>query len=249
MEPSVLLILIAVVAFATYFQTVTGYGLSIIVIGVTSNFDLLPLSQAASIISLISLVNCALALPPRKWESIDWSIVRIVSLSAIPASIVGVLLLGYLSDQAANALQLVLGISIVLAAGQSLFQPTPFKSKSSALSFLSYGSVAGLGGGLFGMPGPPIIFLMYRQPLDITAIKLILLAIFFFISLFRELYLVASGGVNVDNYLSAALALPVIFLMTWIGHKYPPKLSPIAIRRITFTVLIVLGVLLIVASV
>ena len=249
MDVGVLLVLILVVAFATYFQTVTGYGLSIIVIGVSSNFDLLPLSQAASIISLISLVNCVLALPPKKWASIDWSIVKKVSLSAIPASVLGVVLLGYLSHQATNTLQLILGLSIVLAAGQSLFRPAPFKQISSTASFLSYGSVAGLGGGLFGMPGPPIIFLMYRQPLDMASIKLILLAIFFFISLFRELYLIVAEGFQADNYISAVLSLPVIFLMTWLGHKYPPKLSPVAMRRLTFFVLIVLGSLLLLASI
>ena len=225
MDVGVLLVLILVVAFATYFQTVTGYGLSIIVIGVSSNFDLLPLSQAASIISLISLVNCALALPPKKWGVIDWSIVKKVSLSAIPASVLGVVLLGYLSHQATNTLQLILGLSIVLAAGQSLFRPAPFKQISSTASFLSNGSVAGLGGGLIGMPGPPII------------------------SLFRELYLIVAEGFQADNYISAVLSLPVIFLMTWLGHKYPPKLSPVAMRRLTFFVLIVLGSLLLLASI
>ncbi|MDO5678875.1 MAG: TSUP family transporter [Pelistega sp.] len=248
MDPSVLLVLILVVAFATYFQTVTGYGLSIIVIGVTSNFDLLPLSQAASIISLISLINCALALPPKKWASIDWAIVKIVSLSAIPASMLGVALLSFLSHQATNTLQIILGLSIVLAAAQSLFRPAPFAQISSKASFLAYGSIAGLGGGLFGMPGPPIIFLMYRQPLAMASIKLILLAIFFFISSFRELFLIATEGFQMQNYISALLSLPIIFLMTWLGHKYPPKLSPIAMRRLTFFVLVVLGALLLASA-
>ena len=249
MDISVLIILMVVVAFATYFQTVTGYGLAIIVLGVTSNLDLMPLGQAASIIGLVSIVSCALALPPKNWSKVNWSIVKMVSFSAVPASVLGVVLLAYLSNQATNTLQLILGISIILAAAQSVFRPSPFSQISSPMSFLAYGSVAGLGGGLFGMAGPPIIFLMYRQPLEIVSIRLILLAIFLFISLFRELYLVFAQGFVAENYLSALMALPVIFLMTWAGQKYPPKLSPIAIRRLTFMVLMVLGTLLVIASV
>src|SRR5690606_27506383 len=112
---SALIGLLAVMAFATYFQTVTGFGLSIIVIGVTSWLGLVDLPLAASVVSLVSIANCMLALPPAKWRQVDWRITGMVLLGAVPASVLGVLLLGYLSREAGTVLQWVLGVVIVLS--------------------------------------------------------------------------------------------------------------------------------------
>lgn len=246
MSPWVLATLLLVMAFATYFQTVTGFGLSIIVIGITSAFDLVPLQLAASVVSLVSLLNCALALPPRKLRDVDWPAARAVLAGAIPASIGGVMLLGYLSREWAQGLQLLLGLVIIASGILFALRPTPLLQRSSAGRFGMSGMVAGVCGGLFGMPGPPVIFLLYRQPLALSTVRNLLLVVFLFISLTRMVYLGLNEGFDRSSYLIAFLSLPLIAVMTWIGHRFPPPLSPATMRRFTFGVLVLIGVSLVV---
>lgn len=66
-----LAILIAVIGAGSYFQTVTGFGLGMIVMGVTSGFGLAPLATVATLMSVVSLANGATALPGRL-HHIDW---------------------------------------------------------------------------------------------------------------------------------------------------------------------------------
>ena len=96
------------------------------------------------------------------------------------------------------------------------------------------------------MPGPPIIFLMYRQPFQITTIRTILLVVFLFISLTRMIYLGIDQGMDREAYLVAGFSLPLISVMTWLGHRFPPPLSAKAMRRATFAILVGIGVSLVV---
>lgn len=248
MSSQVLVGLLLVMAFATYFQTVTGFGLSIIVIGVTSGLDLVPLAVAASVVSLVSLSNCAMAISIRSAKHLPWRFVWLILLGAIPASILGVILLGYLSREAASWLQLVLGVVIAISGIQSAFKPSPLARESKGGRLAVNGVVAGLSGGLFGMPGPPIVFLMYRQPLDLDVVRQILLIVFFLISLFRMIYLGVFEGVDIDSYVSALFSLPLIAVMTRIGKKYPPPIPAEMIRRLTFMILVAIGMILMFSS-
>ena len=240
--------LLVVMAFATYFQTVTGFGLSIIVIGVTSGLDLVPLSIAASVVSLVSLSNCAMAVSPAQLPRIPWHYVCLILLGAIPASILGVVFLEYLSRDATSLLEFLLGLVITVSGIQSALRPTPFTYPSSGSRLTFNGIVAGLSGGLFGMPGPPIVFLMYRQPLDLNIIRQILLIVFLFISLFRMIYLAMVEGFDTTSYLAALFSLPLIAFMTKVGKRFPPTMSQESIRRGTFSVLVTIGIALMAVS-
>lgn len=54
---------IAIAAVAGYFQTVTGFGLGMIVIGATSGLNVAPVASVAAVVSLMMLANSAVALP------------------------------------------------------------------------------------------------------------------------------------------------------------------------------------------
>lgn len=240
--------LLIVMAFATYFQTVTGFGLSIIVIGVTSGLDLVPLGIAASVVSLVSLSNCAMAISLTQLPRIPWRYVWLILLGAIPASVLGVIFLEYLSRDATSLLELVLGLVITVSGIQSALRPSTFTHPSSGFRLAFNGIVAGLSGGMFGMPGPPIVFLLYRQPLELHIVRQVLLIVFLFISLFRMIYLGFVEGVDSTSYVSALISLPLIAFMTRIGKRFPPPLSQESIRRGTFSVLVTIGIGLMMVS-
>ena len=57
MELPVLLAILATIAVGTYFQTVTGFGLGIIVIGLTVSLNLVSLPVIAAVVSIVTFRN------------------------------------------------------------------------------------------------------------------------------------------------------------------------------------------------
>ena len=109
------LALLVLMGAASYFQTVTGFGLGMIVIGAASGLNLAPVASVAAVVSLVTLANSAIALPG-KLHHVDWRAVRAATLGLLPSVGAGVLLLGYLSGGASGILQFLLGAVISTAA-------------------------------------------------------------------------------------------------------------------------------------
>lgn len=236
-------LLIAVMALGTYFQTITGFGLAMIILGISGGLGIGNVPLLATVVSLISLVNSAIALRGQ-YQHIDWKITHTVLVGVIPASIMGVILLNYLNLQARHILGLLLGLLIIYSG--VIFSLTPRKQAqpSSLKAFFSMGFIAGLCGGLFGMPGPPIIYQMYQQPFQLVRIRCMLLFIFAITALSRTLYELFVSGLPAGTVALTLIALPSVALATWAAQRFPPPLGPLAMRRITFTSLILIGLFL-----
>lgn len=243
-----LLPLLAVIAFATYFQTVTGFGLGMIVIGATSGFDLAPVSVVAAVVSLVTLVNSAVALPGRL-HLIDWPGARAVLLGVIPASVVGVLLLDYLSSSAADVLKFMIGAVIAYSGVSFALKPRVLAERSSNRGFFLCGMFSGLSGGLFGMAGPPAIFHFYRQPMEIASIRCMLLLVFAFTSTSRTLFVATRGGLTAEVWALTAFAVLLVALASYAGRRFPPPFSAATMRRIAFATLLLIGLSLMFSAV
>lgn len=239
--------LILVLAAATYFQTVTGFGLGMIVMGATSGMNLLPVATVAAVVSLVTLANSAVALPGRM-HGIDWRAARAATLGSLPAIVGGVLLLEYLSSAAAGVLQLILGIVIVQGSVGFALRPVQLDERSSDISFAASGFFSGLSGGLFGVAGPPLIFQFYRQPMDPVAVRNILLLLFTITSAARSLYLGVQGRLDAQIWTLFAVAVPVVALATVIGRRYPPPLAARTMRRLVFMLLMAIGAYLVMSA-
>jgi uncharacterized membrane protein YfcA len=238
-EPE-LFVLLLCITFGTYFQTVTGFGVGMIVMGAASGFNLAPLPVVAAVVSLMALVNSGVALHG-KLELIDWPAARAVLLGVVPAIVAGVLMLDYLSAAASNVLKLLLGVVITLSGVIFSLRPTPRETRSSDRSFFASGFAAGLFGGLFGMSGPPVIFHLYRQPMAPATVRAMLLLIFAFTSASRTVFVGFQGGLTGEVWMLAALSVVLVTLSTLAGRRYPPPLKPRAMRRLAFIFLILIG--------
>src|SRR5699024_8599943 len=140
--------------FAGYFQTVTGFGLGMVVIGLAGAVGVLPLTSVEAVVSIMTLVNCEVALTGL-WHHVDWPSLRATVLGLVPTIIVGVLLLNYLSDSASAMVQLLLGVVILLGGVGLLLKPSHNKSLARPASFTLFGGLSGFLGGLFEIAGPP----------------------------------------------------------------------------------------------
>lgn len=232
--------LLAVIAIATYFQTVTGFGLGMIVMGVTSGFDLAPIALVATLVSLVTLVNSGVALRGRL-QHIDRRAAAAVLLGVFPSIAVGLMLLDYLSSAASNLLQMLLGVAITYSGIVFALRPTRLPTRSPDSSFFISGFASGLFGGLFGMAGPPVIFHFYRQPFELVTVRSMLLLVFAFTAGTRTIFVAYEGMLTTEVWTIAAITLPLVALSTVVGRRYPPHWSAPTMRRIAFSVLIVIG--------
>lgn len=241
------IILLLIIAIGTYFQTLTGFGLAMIVIGVSSGIELTSVAFIATVVSLISLVNSAVALPGHL-HHIDWRIANTTLLGIVPSSVIGVVLLNYLNTQAASILEFILGAIIVYSGISFALNPKQRKTSSSLKSFFAVGFISGLCGGLFGMPGPPVIFHMYRQPMSMPVIRYMLLLMFACTAFSRTFYEVITEGLPKDSLIISAIAIPCVAIVTLLAQRFPPPVSAQNMRRITFVTLVIIGLGLIIGS-
>lgn len=234
------LLILGIIALGTYFQTLTGFGLGIIVIGLVSGLNLGTVAFIASVISLVSIINGTVALQGRLIH-----INRTISLwtlsGIVPSTILGVILLQYLSHDASDILKLLLGALIIYSGVNSMRSLKQQTELSSRAAFFSYGFVSGLCGGLFGMPGPPIIVLFYRQPADYAHIRSMLLLMFTCTALVRTAYELINSTLTWEAIGLSALALPLVTGLTLLTKRLPAPLSPEGIRNLSFFSLMLIG--------
>lgn len=239
-----LLPLLALMGVASYFQTITGFGLSMIVIGAASGLELAPVTSLAALLSLVTLANSATALPG-KFHHIDWRAVGAATLGVLPSVVAGVLILNLLSHAASSVLQLLLGAVVLYGGLSAALRPAPLAHRSGDRSFFVSGLFGGLLSGMFGVSGPPLIFQFYRQPLSLPQIRYALIVIFTVTSITRTLFSAYQGQLDADLWTQAAFAVPVVALMTMVARQYPPPLSGVMTRRIAYAILVAIGASLI----
>ncbi|ACC75252.1 sulfite exporter TauE/SafE family protein [Paraburkholderia phymatum] len=240
--------LLALMGAASYFQTVTGFGLGMIVIGVASATNLAPVTSVAALVSVVTLGNCAIALPG-KLHHVDWRAVGAATLGIVPSVIAGVALLNYLSAAASTVLHLLLGIVVLYGGLGSALRPAPLERRSGNRGFFTSGVFGGLLSGMFSISGPPLIYQFYRQPLSVTQIRCALIVLFGETAAIRTAFSASTGQLNATIWLQAAIALPIVCLSTLAARHRPPPLSGVATRRIAFGVLVIIGGQLVLSSV
>ncbi|AJP56387.1 hypothetical protein UC34_04015 [Pandoraea vervacti] len=240
--------LMLLLGLATYFQTVTGFGLGMIVLGGASAFGLASVASVAILVSLVTLVNSALALPGTL-HLVDWRAVRAATLGIVPSVVVGVLLFDYLNGTASNVLHLLLGAVVLYGGIGSAIRPAPRPERSGETGFFFSGIFGGLLSGMFGISGPPLIFYFYRQPLTLVQIRCALILLFAVTASIRTAYSAFAGQLPAAMGWQAAIALPVVTFATLFARRHPPPLSATMTRRVAFLTLILLGAHLVVSAV
>lgn len=243
MTLEVLLPFLTIVAFSSYFQTVTGFGLGIIIMGLASGMDLLPVATIAATNSLLTLGNGAFALPGAM-RHIEWRATRAALWGMVPAMIGGVYLLDYLSSSTA-LLKFLLGLAIAYSGTSIAVQATPAAKGDNSRGFFFSGIFSGAMAGLFGLAGPPLVYQFYRHALSLQAIRYSLIFLFTVSACWRTAVIAVQGQLNHQIILLGLLSLPVGALATLAGKRYPPPFGRVVVGRIASLLLVIIGVSLI----
>lgn len=228
---------------AAYAQTLTGFAFGLITMGGVGLTGLLSLQDAAALVSVLTLVNASQMLM-KGWRDVAWRQFGLVMLTSLPFLLVGFALLGWLAGSRADLLRLVLGCTIIVSSFQLARKPQPLDHVSGAPSFLFFGGIAGLMGGMFSTSGPPVVYHFYRQPMPHAMVRETLVTIFAVNATLRTGLVASSGQIPSTSTLTGLLAVPVVMAATHLARRYPPPLTQRALRQIVFVLLLLSGVAL-----
>ncbi len=243
-----LLALLAIVAVAAYIQTVTGFALGLVLMGGIGLTGILPLQDAAVLSSLLVLVQ-GLQVLRTGWRHVAWRPFALIFVACAPGILAGYGLLLVLVGSSMHWLQLILGLIILVSSIQLVFKPQPLPAMSSPMTFSLFGGIAGIMSGLFATSGPPLVYLLYRQPIPHRVLRDTLVFIFFINAIVRLATVVAAGDLPPQSSWWALAAIPMVIVFTFVARRWPPPLSDTTLRRIAFGLLLLSGLALAVPAV
>lgn len=229
------------VAIATCIQNLTGFAFGLVLLGLVSVLDLASVPDAANASTVLTLVNAASYF---RWHRLrpEWRIVQPAILPSLTGVGVGVALLSWLSGNAAQVLRGLLGLAILACALGLWVESKPRRTVSSPAAFAAVGAVSGLMGGLFSSAGPPLVYHMYRQPAPREVIQQCLFLMFAINQVLRLVLVAGSERFSLHSALLSATAVPAVYGVTWLQHRYAPAVSPAATRRVVSGLLILASV-------
>ena len=227
-------------ALAAYAQSVTGFALALVLLGLVGVVDLVPLPDAVNAATVLVAVNAAVFLGRRRPLKLEPSVWPAAAASALGV-VAGTALLTWLAGAAHDVLRLLLGLSIVLCAFLLWRAAKPLKAVSSRSTFVLAGATAGLMGGMFSAPGPPLVYLLYRQPLSHARVQESLVLLFGTGALLRLALVVSAGQFSAQAVLLAAEAVPAVVLVTSFAARRPPPLPPGLLKAAVCLLLIATG--------
>lgn len=237
-------LVIGVAAFAASLLTFfSGFGLGTLLLPAFAFFFSAPVALlATAIVHLLN--NLFKGVLVKKF--VDWPTVFKFGLPAIPAAIVGALLVSQVDERVASILIGLVLITFALLELQPWFQKISFSRK-----FISLGGLfSGFMGGISGQQGAlRSMFLLKSQytPQQYVATGVLIAVL---IDLARiptyVLALSASAQLNQDQVLLVAFGTIAAFLGAWIGSRTIKKATIGFIRYVVAALMVLIGGLLVV---
>ena len=235
--------LLIIVAMGAYVQTVTGFGFGLLVMGVGGALELLSIAELAFVASSLSFFNGLSGLYGNVWRHAQFKAIGVFLITALPMSLVGLYWLEHLGAHALNVLQGLLGCTMILVCAASLWRPEPRSTLSPPWHFGVCGVLAGILSGLFSTAGPPISYLMYRQPVPLIVIRATLLSIFLVLAGFRSVTSIFGGMMNGTMFAITVLGVPLVLFGSVISRRYCLTLiKPDKVRRMAMCLLVLSGI-------
>jgi uncharacterized membrane protein YfcA len=231
-------------ALATWAQNLTGFAFALILLGLVGAFDLAPLADAADAAMLLTLVNAVVHFRQRPLTP-HWRLMRPTLAASLVGVAAGVLLLAWLGGHAVQALRGLLGVAILACAAMLMLRATPRASLSGTRGFALAGVVSGVMSGLFSSPGPPLVYHLYRQPLERPVVQQCLLLVFTANAALRLVLVLVTGRTFWHALALAACAAPAVWIVTRWQHRRPTRIRPDSLRRLVCALLVLAGLALV----
>jgi uncharacterized membrane protein YfcA len=230
----VLVFLAGVVFLATFTQCVTGFGIGLVAMPLLT--EMLGVQVAAPLVALITLTTYSILLI-RYRDAFNLRAVARLMVGAAFGIPLGVLALRHVSERTVLT---VLGLVIV---GYSVYALLDLRLPEVVHPAWAYGFglVAGLLGGAYNTPGPPVVIYGTCHQWPRAEFKGNLQGFF----LLNSAIVVAAHALS-HNFTSPIwegylIALPAMGLGLWSGFRLDRYLSPVIFRKVVLGLLVLLG--------
>ncbi|MGF1610843.1 MAG: sulfite exporter TauE/SafE family protein [Kiloniellales bacterium] len=238
LPPGVLAYAALAVFAAAFVRGYSGFGSSMI--WVSSLAVVLPPAEVVPMVLLFE-VAASLGLLPAVWREVQWRSLRWIVLGTLLATPAGVYALANLP---ANAIRLAIA-AVVIVATLLIWRGRSLHSGSGALPAFATGLGAGLLNGSTGAGGPPVILFYFGSDAVVAVGRASIIAYFLASDALGTGFLAAQGLVTAEVLLRTLVALPLIGLGIWIGHRGFRRGDPARFKRLVLLLLIALSLALV----
>ena len=242
--------LIFLLAFlGSFIQRVSGFGFGVFVM-MFLPFIIPTLGEAATVSGLLAM-TASLIVAIKHWKHIQWKSMLLLLLTN---AIVSFISIHFMAGMANENLENLLGIILIVLAIYSLAnqwyketKTTPASEKAEPLKHQNLfqilaGAIGGITGGMFGMPGPPIVIYCIEAIHSKEAYVATIQAIFFGSNVFYTIFR-AKAGFFTENTASYWLfGLVGLILGTILGARLFDKISGPHLRKLVYILMLVSGI-------
>jgi len=232
------LILAVVFLLSGFVQGLTGFGFGMVSMSLSPLF--IDIKQANVLVTILSLLNCLFVM----WSvrhAVDLKKVLPIFLGAIIGVPIGVYLLKVLQPK---TIKIILGVILIGFSTYSIFRKESSKRIGKRWAF-PIGILSGILNGVINMGGPPVIIYTYYQNWDKDSIKATLITYFAICSGYKVCVLLLSKFVTLEIIKMTGILLPIVYAGAFLGFVWFERVNKEQMRKITFSILICLGLLLI----
>ena len=234
------IIFFVAVFIGSYVQSLIGFAMGLIVVGVGSISGGIDFGVLTAAVSLITLFNIIVSIKGHIAE-VHKNMLFYMVLGQLPCIAIGLFLANHLNATAVAALELLLGVFLLVSGSIMVYKPQPIEKLSSIPALVMGGAGGGITGGLFAASGPVIGWFGYRQPLELGVIRATLLSFFSIACISRTALVGFTGGLTEQVWSLAAVSIPLTIVGAWLGKVFKPNISDAGLKRWVFALLILMG--------
>ena len=222
---------------ASFIQRVSGFGFGIFVMMFFPFF--LPSYGESVMLSGLLAGSTALMIAVKNWKYIRWRMMWIVTFFNVLFSFVAT---EYMRSLSNDVLKQCLGVVLTLIALYFLFgegrMGRIFKSKPAQITI---GSVSGVMGGMFAMPGPPVVLYCISTLEDKKEYVATLQAFSVVFNSFYTIFRFNAGFYSENTWLWWVMGIGGAVIGSLLGSRCFELISNQTLKRIVYVMMIVSG--------
>ena len=227
---------------ASFIQRVSGFGFGIFVMMFFPFF--LPSYGESVMLSGLLAGSTALMIAVRNWKYIRWRLMGLVTFFNVLFSFVAT---EYMRGMSNDSLKQCLGVVLILIALYFLFgegrMGRMFKSKPAQVTI---GSISGVMGGMFAMPGPPLVLYCISTLEDKREYVTTLQAFSVVFNVFYTIFRIKVGFFSDDLSLWWVAGIGGAIIGSSLGSRCFELISNRMLKLIVYAMMIISGVVAII---
>ncbi len=221
---------------AAFIQRVSGFGFGIFVMMFFPY--MLPSYGQATTLSGLLAGSTAVIIVARYWKQIQWRLMLPLLVANIIASYIAI---EYMASLSNSALKRYFGIMFVLLALFFLFCDKKVQIPQNRVAKGIVGALSGIMGGMFAMPGPPLVLYYINIIKEKTAYVATIQAFYVILNIFYTLFRAQVGFFGSDIPLWWCAGIAGALIGTSIGTHFFERIDSNTLRRIVYVFLIISG--------